>query len=71
MNNSFEVNIKNRVTVASLPLMQNPAIKHAPNKDKVLQIYNQQIQKVDQNSQDKRNVKQSYKFWDCLSLRKT
>ena len=49
INNSVEVNIKNRVTVASLPLMQNPAIKLAPNKNKALQIYNQQIRKLDRN----------------------
>ena len=41
INNSVKVNIKNKVNVASLPLMQNPAIKLAPNKNKVLQIYNQ------------------------------
>ena len=38
INSSVEVNIKNRVPVASLPLMQNPAIKLAPNKNKALQI---------------------------------
>ena len=43
INNSVELNIKNRVTVASLSLMQIPAIKLAPNKNKALQIYNQQI----------------------------
>ena len=43
INNSVEVSIKNRVTVAPLPLMQNPAIKLPPNKNKALQIYNQQI----------------------------
>ena len=59
INNSVEVNIKNRVTVASLPLMQNPAIKLAPNKNKALQIYNQQIRKLDQNFQDKRDVIES------------
>ena len=37
INNSVEVNIKKRLTVASLPLMQNPAMKLAPNKTNVLQ----------------------------------
>ena len=59
INNSVEVNIKNRVTVASLPLMQNPAIKLAPNKNKALQIYNQQIRKLDRNLQNKRDVIES------------
>ena len=36
INNSVEVNIKNRATVGSLPLTQNPAIKLAPNKNKAL-----------------------------------
>ena len=43
ISNSVEVNIKNRVTVASLPLMQNPAIKLAPNKNKALQSANSKI----------------------------
>ena len=59
INNSVKVNIKNRVTVASLPLMQNPAIKPAPNKNKSLQIYNHQIPKLDQNLQDKRDFTES------------
>ena len=53
------MNIKNRVTVASLPLMRNPAIKLAPNKNKALQIYNQQTRKLDQNLQGKRDVTES------------
>ena len=37
INNSVEVNIKKRLTVASLSLMQNPAMKLAPNKTNALQ----------------------------------
>ena len=59
INNSVEVSIKNRVTVASLPLMQNPAIKPLPNKNKALQMYYQQIRKLDQNLQDKRDIIES------------
>ena len=64
INKSVEVHIKNRVTIASLTLMKNPAITFFPNKDKALKIYNQQIQTLDQNLQDKEislNLKQSYK----------
>ena len=59
INNSVDVFIKNEVTIASLPLMQNPAIKLALNKDKALRIYNQQIRKLDESLQDKRNVNES------------
>ena len=59
INNSIEVSIKNRVTAASLPLMQNPVIKLAPNQNKGLHIFNQQIQKLDQNLQDKNDFNES------------
>ena len=36
INNSVVVNFKNRVTIPSLPLMQNPAFKIAPNTEKTL-----------------------------------
>ena len=38
INNSADVDNKNKVTMASFPLMQNPSIKLAPNKDKALQM---------------------------------
>ena len=59
IHNSVEVNIKKRVTISSFPLMQNSVIKLAFNKNKALQIYNQEIQKLDQNLQDKRDVIES------------
>ena len=59
IHNSVEVNIKKRVTISSFPLMQNSVIKLASNKNKALQIYNQGIQKLDQNLQDKRDVIES------------
>ena len=39
--------------------IQNPSAKIAPNKDKTLQICNEQIRKLDQNLQDKRDVTES------------
>ena len=45
INKSAKVDIKNRVTTASILLFQNPSIKLAPNKDKTLQICNHQIKK--------------------------
>ena len=50
------IRVKEIVTVASLSLMQNPAIKLAPNRNKALQIYNHQIWKLDLNLKDKRVV---------------
>ena len=46
------MNINNRVTVASLPLMQNPGIELAPIKNKA-------NWKLDQNLQDKRDFIES------------
>ena len=39
--------------------MSNPAVKLAPNKNKALQIYNQQVKKLSQNPQDKKDVIES------------
>ena len=39
--------------------MQNPVTKLAPNQNKGLQIFNQQIQKLDQNLQDKSEFNES------------
>ena len=38
ISNSVEVNIKNRVTIASLPLTQNPAVKPAPNNENLCRL---------------------------------
>ena len=39
--------------------MQNPVINFAPHKDKALQICNQQIRKLDQNLQHKKDDTES------------
>ena len=39
--------------------MSNPAVKLAPNKDRALRTYNQQVKKLNQNPQDKKDVIES------------
>ena len=55
-NKSITVDTDRRITTALLPLMFNPLRKLAPNKDKALCIYNQQVKKLNQNPQDKEDV---------------
>ena len=57
INKSITVDTDRRT--ALLPLMFNPLYKLAPNKDKVLHVYNQQVKKLNQNPQDKKDVIQS------------
>ena len=45
INKSVTVDTDRRITTALLPLMFNPLHKLAPNKDKALRIYNQQVKK--------------------------
>ena len=59
INKSVTVDTDRRVTTALLPLMFNPLYKLAPNKDKALRIYNQQVKKLNQKPQDKEDVIQS------------
>ena len=59
INKCVKVGPDRRITTALLPMMFNPLHKLAPNKDKALHIYNQQVKKVNQNLQDKENGIQS------------
>ena len=59
INKSVKVDIDRRIATALLPLMFNLLHKLAPNKDKALCIYNQQVKKLNQNPQDKEDVIQS------------
>ena len=56
INKSVTVDIKNRVSFASLPLLHDPEIKLANNKHKALKVYYQQIKKLDQQPSDKADV---------------
>ena len=68
INKSITVDTDRRIKTALLPLMLNLLHKHAPNKDKALCIYNQQVKKLNQNLQDKKDVIQSeakLQSWTC------
>ena len=56
---SITVDTDRRIITALLPLMFNLLHKLAPNKDKALCIYNQQVKKLNQNPEDKEDVIQS------------
>ena len=59
INQSITVDVVNRVSWASLPLLHNPEVKLAPNKNKALQTYYQQLKKLDRSPQDKDDVMKS------------
>ena len=59
INKSITVDTDRRITTVLLPLMFNWLHKLAPNKDKALRIYNQQVKNLNQNPQDKEGVIQS------------
>ena len=52
INKSVEVDVANQRTTASLPLMNNPSIKLAHNKERALKVYNHQIKILNQNTYD-------------------
>ena len=56
VNQSVEVDLQNRTTIARLPVMHNPAIKLHPNKDIALKVFNQQLKKLSKNKKDKEDV---------------
>ena len=55
INKSVSVDIK-KTTTAVLPFMFNPLGKLAHNTSKVLQVYNQQVKKLDMTPLDKQDV---------------
>ena len=59
INRSITVDTDRSITAALLPLMFNPLHKFAHNGSKALCVYNQQVKKLNQNSQDKEEVIQS------------
>ena len=53
INQSVHVDLKQRQTIANVPLMHDPAIKLYPNKTKALKDYNQQLKKLSKQPRDK------------------
>ena len=56
INKSVSVDIKKRITTAVLSFMFNPLGKLPHNKSKALQVYNQQVKKLNMAPQDKQDV---------------
>ena len=61
INQSVHVDLKQRQTIANLPLIHDPAIKLHPNKTKALKVYNQQLKKLNKQPQDIEQIIQSRK----------
>ena len=59
ISKSVSVDFKKRITTAVLPLMFNPLGKLIHNKCKALQVYNQQVKKLDMAPQDKQDLIES------------
>ena len=59
INKSVTVDTDRRITTELLPMMFNLLHKLAPNKDKALRVYNQQVKKLNEDQQDKEDVMQS------------
>ena len=59
INTSAKVDVASQRTTACLPLMNNPSIKLAHNKERPLKVYNQQIRKLNQNINGKKEVIES------------
>ncbi|XP_066924657.1 uncharacterized protein [Clytia hemisphaerica] len=56
INQSVSVELKNRISHASLPLLHNPETKLVNNKHKALKVYFQQLRKLDKEPSDKKDV---------------
>ena len=56
INKFLTVDIENRICSAKLPVIHNPSHKLAPNENKALAIYNQQVRKLEKNPKDKQDV---------------
>ena len=58
INSSVTVNLEDSTTTASLPFVANPLRRLAPNKDRAMKVFSQQLRKLNKpsNSQDKEDV---------------
>ena len=67
ISKSVKVDVASQRTTASFPLMNNPSIKLAYNKERALKVYNQQIMKLNQNIDDKKDLIESEEKLQQLS----
>ena len=56
INQSITVHLDVGKTEAKLPLLQDAAIKLAPNKKRALAVYKSQVKRLESNTQDKADV---------------
>ena len=64
IDNSVTINVKEAVVMAELPLISDPVVKLAPNKDIARKVYDQQVKKLSKKEEDisqSSNLKPSYK----------
>ena len=68
INKSVNVEPENKRVIAKLPLLNNPEIALANNKEKALKIYVQQCKKLSRNAKDKDDVIASEKKMQALGF---
>ena len=56
---SVTLDVKNRKTVARLPVLHDPKLMLSPNRGKALKVFGQQLKKMNKNEKDKLDVVQS------------
>jgi len=61
IDNSVKINIEDRTSLATLPLMHNPITHLAPNRNIALKVYNQQLKRLAKYSADKEDILKSEK----------
>ena len=57
----MNVDLTNHQTIAKLPLLHNPKIKLCPSKNKTIEVYNQQLKKLNNHPSDREQVIKSEK----------
>ena len=53
---AVKIDVKNRVTTATLPFTHDPVLRLAPNKHKAMKTYQQQLRKLEKSPSDKQEV---------------
>ena len=58
INESVKLDLATNTITATLPLLQDPTTKLAPNKEVALKVYNQQLKKLNkvENDRDKQDI---------------
>ena len=59
INRSVQVDVSKCTTIANLPLMYDPLVSLAPNRDVALRVYLQQTKRLQKHEDDKRDILKS------------